>query len=107
MPKMHAEIRHKMWPFFISRLLYFDMFVFNSSWLAGVGWVCAGGVFIVSVVVIACLYLDLSEKKTVVEHVYIDVRLLLCTSVSFNLDQSNVCHEQKSVYKYAYNSLLI
>lgn len=26
---------------------------------------------------------------------------------TFNLDQSNVCHEQKSVYKYAYNSLLI
>lgn len=49
---------------FISCLFYFDMFVFNSSWLAGIGWVCAGGVFIVFFL-LCCLSLFGSqyEKK--------------------------------------------
>lgn len=104
--------------FFISCLFYFDMFVINSSWLAG--WLSVRRRYFHYYLLFftATVFIWISETETVVQFVYIHMHVCYCVrlldfsfslahSVSFNLDQSNVCHEQKSVYKYAYHSLLI
>lgn len=94
---------------------YFDMFAFNSTWLAVwmtgwlVIWVCVGGFFAVVVVIVVVVWLYLDLKNGFVSYVrtsyaYYCVNCCCCFVFYFWNWINGMYVTSKSRCKYAYNS---
>lgn len=116
--QIHAEIQHKMnsicsmlpsvhnthqkQNFFLSVAYFIPicLSLIQVDWLAGGFFHCY---FLFSLPVFIWISKNGYLTRTIV---YFVEFFSLSLSLAFNLDQSNVCHEQKSVYKNAYNFII-